>query len=510
MFIEQEYYLWKMADYMVQVHHFQVLHVNTSHGEIWLEKKVNKKNHVFRLSHKQLNWRNELARELETGYRQLNQNRSLFRGGKLEFHMVFVSEHPPVDEWEDTVKDYKGRKIPLHLYYMNDENKEQALADLFQPLDIDKPVIDRSMGAEEMEASLPYMKHQLVKKQREQREAAASIFDYGRPRLTYVLLAVNILVFLYLEMIGSTTSVETLISYGAKYNPAIMDGEWWRIFTSTFLHIGFIHLFMNMLALYYLGSAVERIYGTVRFAVIYFAAGLFGGMASFMMNPSVAAGASGAIFGLFGALLFFGVQYKQLFLRTMGYNLIVIIGINIAFGVMVPQVDNGAHIGGLIGGFTASAMVHMPAHSMKKWQPAAALLYIGAMAAMVYLGITGVFNGEQARVVVEEVSELNEQQSYGEVIQRTTQALEDPQGYEAQLLFHRSFAYLQSGESSEAKDDLEQVISIAPDLAEAHYNLALLLQQDGELEKAAERASTAAELNPDNTNFQQLNKELAQ
>lgn len=85
---------------MVHVHQFQVLHVNTSHGEIWLEKKVNRKNHVLRLSHKQLNWRNELSRELETGYRQLNQNRSLFRGGKLEFHMVFVSEHPPVDEWE--------------------------------------------------------------------------------------------------------------------------------------------------------------------------------------------------------------------------------------------------------------------------------------------------------------------------------------------------------------------------------------------------------------------------
>lgn len=92
--------------------------------------------------------------------------------------------------------------------------------------------------------------------------------------MTYILLAVNILLFMFVESQGSTTSVSTLIEFGAKYNPAIMEGEWWRIGSSMFLHIGLLHLLMNMLALYYIGIAVERIYGTWRFSVIYLLAGI--------------------------------------------------------------------------------------------------------------------------------------------------------------------------------------------------------------------------------------------
>lgn len=160
--------------------------------------------------------------------------------------------------------------------------------------------------------------------------------------------------------------IETLIHYGAKYNPAIVAGEWWRIISSMFLHIGALHLFMNMLAVYYLGTAVERIYGSGRFIIIYFLAGIIGSLTSFAFNTHVSAGASGALFGLFGALLYFGVIYKNLFYQTMGKSVIFILLINLAFGFLVPQIDMGAHLGGLIGGFVAAAITSLPEQLTKK------------------------------------------------------------------------------------------------------------------------------------------------
>src|SRR5699024_12610735 len=103
--------------------------------------------------------------------------------------------------------------------------------------------------------------------------------------------------------------INHLIQFGAKYNPAILEGEWWRIVSSMFLHIGFFHLLMNMIALFYLGAAVDRIYGTFFFSIIYFLAGIGEGFESFAFTVNVSAGDSGAIFGLFGVLLFFGLFY---------------------------------------------------------------------------------------------------------------------------------------------------------------------------------------------------------
>nr|WP_281374228.1 rhomboid family intramembrane serine protease [Halobacillus locisalis] len=327
--------------------------------------------------------------------------------------------------------------------------------------------------------------------------------------MTYLLLAINLLVFFYIEGNGDSTSVQTLIEYGAKYNPAIIDGEWWRILSSMFLHIGTLHLLMNMLALFYLGNAVERIYGSWRFTVIYLFAGVFGGLASFMLNPHVAAGASGAIFGLFGALLFFGVQHKQLFFRTMGWNLLFVIGLNIVFGLLVPQIDNGAHFGGLIGGFIASAFVHLPKEKNIIRQLLAFAFYLVAIMAMAWLGVQSTFNENQTLEQVKESQELNQTGDFDEVIRLTTEALEENGNFEAPLLFNRSYAYMQVGDTKGAKEDLLRVVDQSPDMAEAHYNLAVLYQQEGELEKAADHAGTAAKLKPENEGFQQLQKELS-
>jgi len=210
-----------------------------------------------------------------------------------------------------------------------------------------------------------------------------NFFFRAKPILTYIFLAVNLIMFVILTVNGGSTNEETLYQYGAKYSPAIVDrhwwphlltghqstsvqalveGEWWRLFTSIFLHIGFLHLAFNSLALYYLGSAVERMYGSYRYGLLYLIAGLMGSIASFAFNhPNViSAGASGAIYGCFGALLYFGVRRRDLFFQTIGRDILIILGINLAMSFSMASIDLFAHLGGLIGGFMAAAMVGLP------------------------------------------------------------------------------------------------------------------------------------------------------
>src|SRR5699024_6515213 len=138
-----------------------------------------------------------------------------------------------------------------------------------------------------------------------------------------------------------------------------------------------------------------RIFGSGRFLFIYMLSGIGGGLASFAVSDSVAAGASGAIFGLFGALLFFGVHYKRLFFRTMGQGVLLIIAINLVLGFTVAQIDMAAHLGGLVTGFVASAMCHLPHKKEKKFRLLAAVGYILILSGLTALGL---YNSEHSQL----------------------------------------------------------------------------------------------------------------
>jgi len=175
----------------------------------------------------------------------------------------------------------------------------------------------------------------------------------AQPRATYGLLAVLILVFLAMTAAGGSENIRVLILFGAKVNSLIAEGQVWRLLTSMFLHIGPVHLFFNGYALYVFGIQVERLYGTPRFLAIYLLAGLYGSLFSFAFGAEVSAGASGAIFGLLGAMLAFFRRHRETF-GTWGrqqlLNLLVVAGLNLVLGVTVPGIDILAHLGGLVSG----------------------------------------------------------------------------------------------------------------------------------------------------------------
>ncbi|GAB4438953.1 MAG: hypothetical protein Kow0031_20860 [Anaerolineae bacterium] len=178
-----------------------------------------------------------------------------------------------------------------------------------------------------------------------------------KPFVTYVLLGLIVSIWLLMELVGSSTDTATLIAFGANSGLQILvKGEIWRLFTSMFLHIGFMHLAFNAYALFIFGLEMERLYGPARFAIVYILSGLFGSLASFAFRgPLVlSAGASGAIFGIIGMNLAYFTLHRDSFGqfgRQRMMSTLVIIGINLVFGFTIPGIDNLAHIGGLVAGF---------------------------------------------------------------------------------------------------------------------------------------------------------------
>jgi rhomboid protease GluP len=171
------------------------------------------------------------------------------------------------------------------------------------------------------------------------------------PRVTYCLIAINVAVFILDKLCAMICDVPLLFMLGAKINNEIAVGQYWRFLTPMFLHAGFMHLLVNMYSLYILGKDVEFIFGRFKYCLIYLAAGVLGNIASFALSSSISVGASGAIFGLLGALLYLGIVYREVVSTRFTADIMTMILANIAFGFMVPKIDNNAHIGGLIGGF---------------------------------------------------------------------------------------------------------------------------------------------------------------
>lgn len=205
----------------------------------------------------------------------------------------------------------------------------------------------------------------------------------------YLLLAVNLLLFILTIMNGDSQDIEVLIKMGAKYSPGIWLGEWWRLFTPLFLHAGFLHFFMNSYALYQLGMVVERLFGRGRFFFIYFFSGIIGSAASTFFRPeAISVGASGAIFGLFGALVYFGMRKPAASRRFFGWSLWVTIGVNLLLGFTIPGIDYVAHLGGLVGGVLCAAAVGLGQKDFlrKRWLWQGAFLL--SFSAVVWLALT--------------------------------------------------------------------------------------------------------------------------
>jgi rhomboid protease GluP len=308
-----------------------------------------------------------------------------------------------------------------------------------------------------------------------------------QPRVTYVLLAINVLVWLAMTVAGGSTNSAVLIRFGAKDNALIAQGEVWRLLTSIFLHIGPVHLFFNSYALYILGIEVERIYGGARFLIIYLLAGMYGSLVSFAFGPNLSAGASGAIFGLLGVMVAYFRRHHETFGergRQRLLNLLAVAGFNLVLGFTVPGIDNLAHLGGMISGailgwFLAPEYhVEIDDRGLPYVADGTSLRshwWVVALASLLLLVGTGV--AVTAQQGSAPLSILRGQRAFenGDLAGAESffrQAVtRDPGSAEAN--FYLGVSLSEQERMAEAVQVYQAALRLDPELAEAHWNLAL-------------------------------------
>lgn len=507
---KEDYLFWKLADFFISEQGYRMIQLFENQKELWLENLENKKAPIVRLLRIDLDWSNSMQRDIEFAASNGEKIRKQIGHGELLVVNIYISQFPPVDDYEYRLESPfvfpQGKKTIVSSVLLTSDQYETGFKVLSERLEKEVSIQIHSEYSEQ-EAAL--QKKTTLESAIQKAKKENEIFTNGKPLFTYFFMIIQVVVFLILELQGGSTNTSTLIKFGAKFNPYIYEGEWWRFITPIFLHIGFLHLAMNTLALYFLGPAVERIFGNTRFLFIYLFAGISGVIASFIFSPNISAGASGAIFGCFGALLYFALIYPKLFFRTMGPSVITVLVFNLIFGFTVSIVDNAGHLGGLAGGFLAAGIMHFP----KKKKPLLQSLFLFVSAAVIYgslvYGFQNSESGGNESSTMMLAQEYIKQENYEQAYDILTKYVENSsKTSSAEVYFALSFIEIKMGLLDDAKSHLLQVIKLDSDLPEAYYNLSLIYLEENDLLNARENAEMAAELKPDQQEYADLVQEL--
>lgn len=501
-------YFWQLAHTLVVEKGMKLLEVSKNEKEIIIEDEKNKQ--LIRLVRNDFDWSNHLKQDMQISFQKAELLRKHLSYRELNVQNIYLMMYPPVDSWEHLfqspvlVGKAKRTKVVSMLVTPSNGDAHNNLQSVYQKFSIQQHLDE--YDDEVIEIRINQLKIELKQKAKERLQAEKKLFTYGKPKITYILLLMIAIIFILLELNGGSMQISNLVNFGAKYNAYMEQGEWWRLITSMFLHIGWLHFIMNSLALLYLGSLVERIYGNWRFLVIYFIAGIIGSIASYAFNDHVAAGASGAIFGCFGALLYFGVIHQKLFFRTIGMNVIIIIALNLGFGFVIPMIDNSAHIGGLVGGFLAAAIVHLPKHKKVHYQWYSIVGTIVLTVGLLFFGLINDNKSGSPYIELMFAEELIQQENYDEAFPLLEKAVEKnndlPEAY-----FLLAYAQAKTEQYESSFDNFTKSVELRDNFHEAHYNLALLYIEFEEYEKALDSVQKALSIHK-NEDYESLEKKL--
>jgi membrane associated rhomboid family serine protease/Flp pilus assembly protein TadD len=347
--------------------------------------------------------------------------------------------------------------------------------------------------------------------------------------LTHIIFGANVAVFLAMALAGGSVmdfSSPVMVNFGANFGPYTLSGEWWRLLTYMFLHGGLFHVAINMWCLWSFGTLCESLYGRWTYASIYLITGVAGGLTSIAWNPRVlSVGASGALFGLTGALMasiYLGeFSLSGISLRGTLGSLVFFAGFSLYFGFVSSGIDNGAHIGGLVSGLILGALIARIAPENDHRRVAV----LGVVALMVLSA--GLFVRQwrggsmrmarafqeargnpvaQMQVIVR--AQPNSPQAHFELAQAYFNQQQFPQA-EAEFKrvlelqpqnmgarFDLGMTYLSEKRPDEASATFKQMLAQDANSADGHYGLGLVLAGQGNYQAAIEEFKAAAERGP--------------
>ncbi len=209
------------------------------------------------------------------------------------------------------------------------------------------------------------------------------IFSTKKPIVTFGIILICIIMFI---LSGGGYNTYKLVAYGANFSALVRNGEVYRLVSYMFLHAGILHIVLNMYSLFIVGPRVEDFFGKWKYLLIYLFSGICGGLLSIGLTPNtVSVGASGAIFGLFGALIYFGYSYRGYIGAIVKSQVLPVVIYNLLMGLFIPGIDMWGHVGGLIGGILTANMLGTIEN--KKYNVSNIILFVIYFAFLIYLGI---------------------------------------------------------------------------------------------------------------------------
>ncbi len=320
--------------------------------------------------------------------------------------------------------------------------------------------------------------------------------------VTNVLLGANVMVFIAMVLASGPSldfTGQVMVHFGANFGPFTLSGQWWRLLTYMFLHGGLMHIAFNMWCLWDLGALCESLYGRWTYAAIYFVTGIAAGLASVAWNPGVlSVGASGAIFGLAGALIssFYLGEFSVPRVAIQGTlrSLLFFVGFNVLFGTMVPGIDNACHGGGLLSGLIVGALIARlaPQHDRP-------LRRVGVFLFMVLIvggSAVGIYRWRGAGIRFGSMMETqkNLDRAIGELQKKVQKNPQDASAHYA--LAH---AYFAKGELADGTSQLKQVIDLQPQNTRARLELGASYLRQEQPKQAQEQFVKVVEQEPDNS-----------
>lgn len=365
--VNNEELVMKLLRYFIKEKNYNPIVIRGVQNEIWLENMMEDYKIVRIVSNYIHN--NE---QFEFDLLKTKQLTKAIRKKTLSFKMNVLSIFTNLG---DNVNVDNYQNIPsFDMAFINDTedlNKYNFIIDSFP--DIMKKTTFTEKGFE----LFAKITGDIAEKNRGEAMMNEEVFSQKKPVITVSLIIINIIAYVITMLFG-------LVDDFAVNRFYVLNGEYYRLFTGMFLHANLVHLVFNMYALYIIGSQLESFLGKWKFLIVYILSGLSGSILSIFFSAGFSVGASGAIFGLLGALLYFGYHYRVYLETVVKSQIIPLIVINLLIGLM-PGIDNWAHLGGLIGGVLATMAVGIKYKSTKFEMVNGWILYLVYIGAVLFM-----------------------------------------------------------------------------------------------------------------------------
>ena len=368
----KEVMMMNLIHYFITEKNYNPIIVHGINDEVWLEN-MNSEYKLVRIVSRYIH-NNE---QLKFNRFRSNQIAKKLKMKTLSFKMNMLSIYTNLGDNVSTLEESNTNNISVFVRSIADVKKNPTILKIFPD------IVEKTNHDEKGMELLFKITDDINSTNERKNKKMEKIFSSKKPIITEIIITICVIMFF---VSGMGLDLNSLLYFGANSSLLVRSGEIFRLITYMFLHAGFIHIFLNMYSLYIVGTKVEDFFGKWKYIIIYLFSGICGGLLSIGLNQNViSVGASGAIFGLFGALIYFGYTYRGYVGAIIKSQIVPIVIYNLIIGFFIPGIDMWGHVGGLFAGMLTANMLGTIEN--KKYNFSNIMLFILYFAFLVYLGL---------------------------------------------------------------------------------------------------------------------------